>query len=166
MARPVEFDPRVLQPTPHDRVAASTAESADALAEALELLRELHEHKILHTLVRVVQGGQGLSVHGLEILNEPGSVRAVRNLLELVKVLGSVEPEALTSVTGALSDGIKEGARRVQAGERAGIGELVSLARDPDVGLALGALVGVLRGFGKSLRERSSEAGAPHGPHS
>ncbi|MFD1733507.1 hypothetical protein ACFSC4_23690 [Deinococcus malanensis] len=59
MARPVEFDPRVLLPTPHDRVAASTAESADALAEALELLRELHEHKILHTLLRVVQGGQG-----------------------------------------------------------------------------------------------------------
>ncbi|MFD1733508.1 DUF1641 domain-containing protein [Deinococcus malanensis] len=87
-------------------------------------------------------------------------------MLELVKVLGSVEPEALTSVTGALSDGLKEGARRVQAGERAGLGELLSLARDPDVGLALGALVGVLRGFGKSLRERSAEGSPPHGPHS
>ncbi|MFC4425013.1 DUF1641 domain-containing protein [Deinococcus navajonensis] len=162
MARPVDFDPRSLAPTPPERVAASTAQSADALEEALELLRALHEHRVLHTLVRVAQGGQGLSLHALEVLNEPGSVRAVRNLLELVKVLGSIEPEVLASVAGALSDGLKEGARRVQAGERAGVGEVLALVRDPDVGLALGALVGFLRGFGRGLRAQGGQSTPAH----
>ena len=162
MAKPIEYDARQLLPTPEQRVAASTAESAAALEEALELLRELHEHKVLHTLVRVVRGGEGLAFHGLEILNEPVSVRAVRNTLELVKALGSIEPEALSSVTNALGQGVREGARRVEAGERAGLGELLALARDPDVGLALGALIGVLRGFGKALREGQATPRVPH----
>ncbi|MFC4456179.1 DUF1641 domain-containing protein [Deinococcus sonorensis] len=162
MARPIEFDPRTLLPTPSERVSAGTADSADALLEALELLRVLHEHRVLHTLVRVVQGGEGLAAHALDILNEPASVRALRNLLELVRALGGIEPEALSVVTGALARGVREGARRVEAGERAGLGELLSLARDPDVGLALGAFLGVLRGFGQGLREGQSTPGVPH----
>lgn len=165
MAKPLAFDPRDLLPTPTERLSEGTAESADALLEALELLRELHEHKVLHTLVRLVQGGEGLAFHALEALNEPGSVRALRNGLELVKVLGSIEPDALTAVAGALGDGVREGARRVRAGEQAGLGELLSLARDPDVGLALGALVGVLRGFGRGLREREAHGNRPDVPH-
>ncbi|WP_034383882.1 DUF1641 domain-containing protein [Deinococcus sp. YIM 77859] len=162
MAKPLDFDPRELLPTPQERVAASTAESADAIAEALELLRELHEHRVLHTLVRVVRGGEGLSFHALEILNEPGSVRAIRNGLELIKALGSIEPGALSAVTGALAQGMREGARRVEAGERAGLGDILSLARDPDVGLALAALLGVLRGFGRALREEQAPPNVPH----
>ncbi|MFC4638212.1 DUF1641 domain-containing protein [Deinococcus hohokamensis] len=162
MARAIEFDARTLRPTAEEKVAAGTAQSADALVEALELLRELHEHKVLHTLVRVVQGSEGLAFHALEVLNEPGSVRAVRNLLELVKALGSIEPAALATVTGALGQGMREGARRVEAGERAGLGELLSLARDPDVGLALGAVIGVLRGFGQALREGQPTPAVPH----
>lgn len=163
MARAIDFDARTLLLTPEERLAGGTAGSADALLEALELLRVLHEHRVLHTLVRLVQGGEGLSAHALEILNEPGSVRAIRNGLGAVKALGTVEPEALDTVTGTLADGLREGARRVRSGERAGVGELLALARDPDVGLALGALVGVLRGFGRGLREREG-AGTAHTP--
>ncbi|TDE85215.1 MULTISPECIES: DUF1641 domain-containing protein [Deinococcus] len=161
MAKSLEFDVRTLLPTPEERLAESAAESTDALVEALALLRVLHEHRVLHTLVRVVQGGEGLASHALNLLNEPGSVRAIRNALDAVKLLGSLEPETLETVTGALADGLREGARRVRAGERAGLGELLSLARDPDVGLALGALLGVLRGFGRGLREREAYGNAP-----
>lgn len=164
MAKAIDFDPGTLLPTPGERVAAGTAESADALLEALELLRVLHEHRVLHTLVRVVRGGEGLAFHALEALNEPGSVRALRNALDAVKLLGNVEPGTLETVTGALSDGLREGARRVREGERAGLGELLALVRDPDVGLALGALVGVLRGFGRGLREREAHGNLPDVP--
>lgn len=118
MAKPLEFDVRTLLPTPEERLAESTAESTDALVEALALLRVLHEHRVLHTLVRVVQGGEGLASHTLEILNEPGSVRAIRNALDALKLLGSLEPETLETVTGALADGLREGARRVRTGEQ------------------------------------------------
>lgn len=162
MARRLEFDPRSLHPSGPEKVAGEVAESADALVEALELLRELHEHRVLHTLLRLVQGGEGLTRQALEALNEPGGVRAIRNGLEGLKLLGSIDPEALSVVMGALAGGLQEGARRVRTGERAGVGELLSLARDPDVGLALGALVGVLRGFGRGLREHEAEGGVPH----
>jgi len=162
MARPIDYDARGSLPSAEQRIATSTAQSAEALEEALALLRELHEHRVLHALVRLVRGADGLAFHGLEMLNEPGSVRAIRNLLELVKALGSIEPEALTTVTSAVAQGMREGARRVEAGERAGISDLLALSRDPDVGLALGALIGVLRGFGRALREEHTVPRVPH----
>ncbi|MBB5233991.1 DUF1641 domain-containing protein [Deinococcus budaensis] len=165
MAKAIDFDARSLRPTLQEQVAAGTAQSADALLEALALLRELHQHKVLHTLLRAVQGGEGLSVQALEVLNEPGSVRALRNLLELVKLLGSIEPEAISTVSGALADGVRAGAERVRQREPIGLGELLSLSRDPDLGLALGALVDVLRGFGRGLREREAHGNPPPVPH-
>lgn len=165
MAKATEFDARTLLPTPGERVTAGTAQSADALLETLELLRELHERRVLQTLLRVVQGGEGLSVQALEVLNEPGSVRAIRNLLEVVKLLGSIEPEAIRTVSGALADGVRAGAERVRQREQIGMKELLSLSRDPDLGLALGALVDVLRGFGRGLREREAYGNMPPVPH-
>ncbi len=165
MAEPLEFDVKALLPGPQARIEAGAADSADALLSALALLRELHEHRVLETLTRVTQGGEGLAFHALQILNEPGSVRALRNLLELVKVLGSVDPDTLGHVSGALADGVREGARRMAAGERAGVGELLGVARDPDVGLALGALVGLLRTFARSLHARQAQGDPADVPH-
>ncbi|WP_104991815.1 DUF1641 domain-containing protein [Deinococcus sp. NW-56] len=165
MAKAIDFDARTLLPTPEERLATGTAGGADALLEAIELLQVLHERKVLHTLTRVVEGGGGLAFHALEVLNEPGSVRAIRNLLELVKLLGSIEPEAITTVSGALADGIRAGAQRVQHRQQIGMKELLTLSRDPDLGLALGALVDVLRGFGRGLREREEYGNTPPVPH-
>lgn len=155
MAEPLDFDPRTLLPTPRERLDAGAEEGADALLEALDLLRELHERRVLSTLVRLVQGGEGLTTSLLDTLNGPASVRALRNAIELVTVLGSVDPDDLRALGGALADGVKEGARRAREGERAGLADLLALSRDPDVGLALGALVGLLRGLGRGLRERA-----------
>lgn len=100
MAKPLNFDAHTLLPTAEERVAQGTVQSADALVEALELLRALHEHRVLHTLVRLVQGGEGLASQALEVLNEPGSVRALRNGLEGVKPAGERRTRSAGSGNG------------------------------------------------------------------
>lgn len=163
MAKSLNLDPSVLQPTPQEQLERETHLSADALGDALKLLRALHEHRVLDTTTRLVRGGEGLSHEVLELLNQPGGVRALRNVLEFAKLLGSVEPDEVGALTGALADGLRAGATRVRGGQPIGTRELLSLTRDPDVGLALGVIADVLKGFGRSLRERAQH-GEVHVP--
>ena len=155
MAKSLAYEPR--PPTPEERLAAGTHQHADALLEALELLDELHRHRVTEGIINLVRGGSALSEHVLEALNEPGAVRSIRSLLELVRAFGSLDPEAVQSLLGALSDGVQEGARRVREKERVTTLELLGLLRDDDVNLALSALVGTLRGLGRGLRERQEQ---------
>ncbi|PYE51942.1 DUF1641 domain-containing protein [Deinococcus yavapaiensis] len=155
MAKSLKFDAAALQATPRERLEEETHLSADALLDALNLVRALHEHRVLDTTARLVQGGAGLSHEVLELLNQPGGVRALRNLLEFAKLLGSVEPDEVGAFTGALADGLRAGANRVRSGQPIGTRELLSLTRDPDVGLALGVVADVLKGVGRGLRERA-----------
>ena len=163
MAKSLKFDAATLRATPEERLEEETRLSADALLDTLKLLRALHEHRVLDTTTRLVRGGEGLSHEILELLNQPGGVRALRNLLEFAKLLGSVEPDEVGALTGALADGLRAGTTRVRSGQPIGTRELLSMTRDPDVGLALGVIADVLKGVGRGLRERAQH-GEVHVP--
>ncbi|WP_407542856.1 DUF1641 domain-containing protein (plasmid) [Deinococcus radiomollis] len=159
MARSLTYEPRL--PTAAERLEDGVAQHADALLEALELLEVLHGHRLTEGLTNVVRGGSALTGHALSALNEPGAVRTIRSVLELLRTFGGVDPVAFQTVLGALSDGVQEGARRVREKERVSTLELLGLLRDDDVNLALSALVGTLRGLGRGLRERQEYGTAP-----
>lgn len=163
MAKSLTYEPKL--PTAAERLEEGTAQHADALLEALELLEVLREHRLTEGLTNVVRGGSALTGHALSALNEPGAVRSIRSLLELLRAFGGVEPVALQTVLGALSDGVHEGARRVREKERVSTLELLGLLRDDDVNLALSALVGTLRGLGRGLRERQEHGTVPEVEH-
>lgn len=163
MAKSLTYEPRL--PTAAERLEEGKAQHADALLEALELLEVLREHRLTEGLTNVVRGGSALTGHVLSALNEPGAVRGIRSLLELVQAFGAVEPVALKTVLGALGDGVQEGARRVREKERVSALDLLGLLRDDDVNLALSALVGTLQGLGRGLRERQEHGTEPEVKH-
>jgi uncharacterized protein YjgD (DUF1641 family) len=155
MAQRLMYTPHVK--TSEEKLAAAQHDSNAALLEGLELLRELHEAGVLETLVKVVRGGEGLLGKTLHILEGDSSTRLIRNALELLRTASEIDPEALSSIGRAANAGITEGAKRVQKGEGVGLGELIGLLKDRDVQVALGALFGTLKGFGRSLRDSNGE---------
>jgi len=155
MAERLTYTPRV--PTPAERLAEAQHESSDALIEALALLQELHEHHVLETLVKLVRGSEGLVGKSLHVLEGDSSTRLLRNLLEVGRTVSELDPDAIGALGRAATQGVSEGARRVQKGEGVGLGELMGLLRDRDVQVALGALFGTLKGFGRALRDSRGE---------
>ena len=155
MAQRLEYTPRVR--TAEEKLAEAQADSNEALLEGLKLLRGLHETGVLETLVKLVRGGEGLLGGTLRVLEGDSSTRLTRNVLELVRTASEIDPEAVGSLGRAVNAGLIEGAKRVRKGDGIGLGELLGLLKDRDVQVALGALFGTLKGFGRSLRDSSGE---------
>jgi uncharacterized protein YjgD (DUF1641 family) len=159
MAKALEFIPQ--PPTAQEQLDASVSDSAEALAESLRLLRELHEHGVLEVLVRLVRGGEGLSASALHLLAGESSTTLIKNVVELGKTASALNPDEVRVLGQAVSAGVSEGAKYVAEfnARNRGIGlpELLSMLRDRDVQLALGAVFGVLKGAGRALREAGEE---------
>lgn len=151
MAKAITFTP---QPsTPEERLAASLQDSTPALEDSLKLLRELHEHGVLTLLVKLVRGGEGLGAATLHLLDTDSGVRVLRNLIELVKILDGVESHDIKLMGEAISTGLGEGSRAIAAGKKVNVIEAAALMRDEDVQLALGAMLSLLKGLGRAMRE-------------
>ncbi|WP_425147117.1 DUF1641 domain-containing protein [Deinococcus sp.] len=161
MAQRLTYTPRVK--TADEVITEARDDSQDALLESLALLRELHAHGVLETLVKLVKAGSGLTTMTLHMLEGDSSTRLLRNLLELGRTLSELDPESIGTLGKAADAGIREGARRVAQGEGAGLSELLGLLKDRDVQVALGALFGTLKGFGRALRDARGETGEGEG---
>ncbi|GGM08786.1 DUF1641 domain-containing protein [Deinococcus aerophilus] len=158
MAKALDFTPR--EPTPQERLHSTVEDSAPALEESLRLLRDLHNHGVLDVLSKTVRGGEGLVASLLHITGGQSGTTLLRNTTELAKVLSTLDPHEVSVLGKAISVGVHEGARSVAQGKRFGVGDLMGLLRDRDVQIALGALVGILKGVGRGLRESRHDSAA------
>ncbi|AZI41713.1 DUF1641 domain-containing protein [Deinococcus psychrotolerans] len=151
MAKYIQYTPK--PKTSQEHYADAEFESAEARTESLKLLRELHEAGVLDVLSKLVRGGEGLTSAIFHTLSDEGSLKAIRNVTELGKTLGSLDPQAVGQLGAVLNAGVNEGARSVAQGKGVGLTDLLKLLNDKDVQLALGAVFGLLKGAGRALRE-------------
>jgi len=80
------------------RLDAAPIEHADAILAAYELLQELQDQGVLD-LLRGLAGSVGEIVTKLsEAANTPESITAGRNIVSMLRILGSVDPEILHGV--------------------------------------------------------------------
>lgn len=110
MAKPIELMPKV--PDAREqlkrRVDEAPVEHADAVLSAYELLQELHESGTLNALRGVVGAGDEVVRHAVGMATKPEAVNALRNLLIVSKVLGSIDPEILSKLTADLPSAMRE----------------------------------------------------------
>lgn len=92
-------------------------------------------------------GGE-IVAHASSLAAQPESIRALRNLLILGKLLGSIDPEQLQRLTHALS-AVSDASRR----EPLSLFELLRQFNSPDSRRALSAAAAVLEGAGRGLRQ-------------
>ncbi len=155
MAKALDFTPRQL--TPQERLLLTVEDSTAALEEGLYVLRQLPEHGVLDVLGKTVRGGEGLIASLLHITGGESGTALLRNVTELGKTLATLDPREVSILGSAVTTGVHEGARHVPAVKGVGVGELLGLLKDRDMQVALGALMAVLKGAGRALREAGSE---------
>jgi uncharacterized protein YjgD (DUF1641 family) len=90
------------------RLQNAPAEHAEALLSAYEVLQGLHDRGALELL----RGALGSSDQVLEILVEaaktPDSIRGIRNLIILAKILGTIEPELVEGLARSVPEALAE----------------------------------------------------------
>jgi len=83
------------------RLEKAPAEHAEALLAGLEVLQGLHDQGVLEILRGVLEGGNKILEIVVEAAKTPEGIRAIRNLVILSKILGSIDPELLKRLTQA-----------------------------------------------------------------
>ncbi len=98
MANPITFKPKSVDPKLElqRRLDAAPNEHAEALLVAYDLLEEAHRQGILDALHGAIGAKDTLVGLLAKYSAEPVSVNAIRNLLILGKVLGTLDPEPLS----------------------------------------------------------------------
>ncbi len=110
MAKPIEFRPN-LTPAAEEikrRIEQAPAKHADAVLNAYATLQTLHDTNALDLLRGILGAGDTVIAQVADAVTTPEATRAIRNLLILTNVLGSIDPDTLErivrSVTPAVTD--------------------------------------------------------------
>jgi uncharacterized protein YjgD (DUF1641 family) len=120
---------------------------ADAILSALELLQLLHDRGVLELLRGMVGAGDQLVDTLTSAVDNPESLRAIRNFLLLTKFFGSIPPEVLKSVVQT----VVEGAEREKAHRAPGLLQLLRRLRSEDSRHAIAVTLDLLESVGKGL---------------
>lgn len=100
MANPIQFHPKV-DPR-HEltrRLEAAPNDHAEALLVVYDILGEAHEQGLLDLVHGLVGSKNEIAAKLAYYAKQPISTQAIRNLLILGEVLGSLDPNALATAT-------------------------------------------------------------------
>ena len=151
MAQPIPLalsprDPRLELQT---RLAAAPLAHAEALLSAYEVLQGLHDRGVFEML----RGALGSSDKVIEIIVEaaqtPESIRGIRNVLILAKILGTIEPELVEGFARSLPEAIA--LTKAHEAKPPGFWGVLKKFRSPDFRRGLVLVNSLLEAFGRNL---------------
>ena len=85
------------------RLEQAPVEHAEALLDSYELLEQLHQHGVFELLRGALGASDRLIETAVDAAKSDESVRAIRNVVILGKILGSINPEVLQGIAVAAS---------------------------------------------------------------
>ena len=110
MANPITFKPAAYDPRQGlmRKLEAAPMAHAEALLVAYDLLQTAHDEGILDTLHGMVHAKNEIFGHIAEGARVQESVDALRNLVNVGKILGAIEPETMSCIAAAMSTANKK----------------------------------------------------------
>lgn len=124
-------------------------EHADAVLSAYQLLQQLHDTGTLDVLRGALGAGDALVEHLVSLLTAPESVIAIRNLILIGKVLGSINPE----VFHAVLEGIPQVTAQAAGKKPPSLFALGRRIASPNARRGLSAAVSVMEILGRGLEK-------------
>lgn len=156
MARPIalEAPPRDLRKEREELLEEARLDHAQALLDAYELLEQLHQSRALD-LLRGALGASGQLTENLaSAADTPQAVRGLRNLILLAKMLGSIDPEVMESITFAAGETLGRQANNIS--EPPGLWQSFKQLRRREVRRTLGLINRFLEILGNRLGQKRS----------
>ena len=146
---PLEIPPRSPRAELRSRLEQAPEEHAEAVLAAYEVLQEFHKHGVLEIMRGALAASDEILEKVVDNVKTPEAIRAIRNLLFLRRILGSIEPEWLQGIFQAIPEGIAQAtAERDQPVSLFG---LLRRALSKDILRGLFAAVDFLQAFGRHL---------------
>lgn len=156
---PLELPPRNPRKELLDRLEAAPQEHAEALLDAFELLEELHLAGALQKLRGTLSASDEILKHAVGAAKSPEGTRALRNLLILGQILGSIDPDLLKCIAVAVGETL--GSERKLVTKPPGLLALVSEFRQPELRRSVALINRFLETLGNQLKTLGAERPKP-----
>ncbi len=110
MAKPIplELPPRDSHDELRSRLQSAPVEHAEALLAGYEVLQGLHDSGTLELLRGLLGSGDKVLQTAVDATRTPESVRIVRNLVLLTKMLGEIDPDLFGGFVQALPQAMQK----------------------------------------------------------
>jgi len=146
---PLQLTPRDPQRELNGRLQEAPMKHAEAILAAYEVLQGMHDQGVLELIRGTLGGGEKILEQVVQVARGPEAIRASRNLLLLVKVLGEIEPELLSDLTRAIPKALVQA--NAEESRPPGLIKLVSTFWNKDFRRGLAAFNDLFLMFGKNL---------------
>ena len=153
MAKPIplELPKRDAQEELCSRLEQAPIEHAEAVLASFEVLQGLHNSGVLELLRGVLGGRDKILEIVVDATKTPEAVRAIRNLLILSKILGSIEPELLEKFAQVVPDALAGAAKAAQT-EPPGFWGVLKIFCSKNMRRGLAAVNNLLEAWGRIFR--------------
>jgi len=161
MAKPIPLELPARDPRTElqARLQNAPLEHAQALLAGYEVLQGLHDRGVFE----LVRGALGSSDRVIEIIVEaaqtPESVRGIRNILILAKILGTVEPELMEGFAKSLPEAIAF--TKAHGSKPPGLWGVLKTFGNQDFRRGLLLVNSMLEAFGRNLPPDAPKNGRP-----
>jgi len=105
---PLELPARDARAELQTRLQNAPLEHAEALLAAYEVLQGLHDRGALELMRGALGSGDKVIEIIVDASKTPESIRAIRNILILTKILGSIEPELVEGFARSVPEALAE----------------------------------------------------------
>jgi uncharacterized protein YjgD (DUF1641 family) len=146
---PLRLEPRDPQRDLNVQLQQAPMKHAEALLSSYEVLQAMHDHRVLEIMRGTLGGSEKILEQFVAVTNGPDGIRALRNLLLLVKALGEIEPALLSDVTRAIPKALFQA--NAEESKPPGLIKLVSTFWNRDFRRGLAAFNDFFVAFGKNL---------------
>jgi uncharacterized protein YjgD (DUF1641 family) len=133
MAKPIplEMPARDSREELFTRLQSAPAEHAEALLAGYEVLQGLHDSGTLELLRGLFGSGDKVLQTAVDATRTPDSIRVIRNLLLLTKLLGEIDPDLFEGFVHAIPEAMKEA--KVRAKDSPGLLSTLNEFRNKDL---------------------------------
>jgi uncharacterized protein YjgD (DUF1641 family) len=157
MAKPIplELPKRDPQEELRSRLEKAPNQHAAALLAGLDVLQALHDQGVLEILRGVLGGGNKILEIVVDASKTPEGISSIRNLVIMIKILGSMDPEVLKKFTEAVPDALA-GAAKAQATQPPGFWETLRILRSKNLRRGLAVANNLLEALGRNFSTQKS----------
>lgn len=149
MAKPIPF-----KPAPHDsreeldsRLHSAPAEHAEAVLAGYEVLQGLHDAGVLELLRGLLGSGDKVLQVAVGAARSPESVRIIRNLVIVSRMLGEIDPDIFEGIVLALPEAMHQA--KSQGQEPPGLLGTLKEFRSKDLRRGIVAINRLLEAWGR-----------------
>jgi uncharacterized protein YjgD (DUF1641 family) len=147
MAQPIPF---IVQQLPHgeeERLRDAPGEHTEAILSAFEVLQLMHDRGILNLMRGFLAAGGELTDIVTASLNAPESIRSIRNVLLLARLLSGLSPEIVQSTV----DSVISATNRRAGQDAPGLLELFRKMRSENSRRGLAVAIDLIEALGKAV---------------